>query len=99
MPHPAAPLVGAATPAVLRTVAAPANLVRRYGTEAALLAADPRRLEPIVPGLDISRAELEFAVTHEGALDVDDILDRRTRIGLVPGDRARALDAAGDVSA
>ncbi|PND53010.1 glycerol-3-phosphate dehydrogenase/oxidase, partial [Rhodococcus sp. ENV425] len=93
------PLVGAATPAVLRTVAAPANLVRRYGTEAALLAADPRRLEPIVPGLDVSRAELEFAVTHEGALDVDDILDRRTRIGLVPGDRARALDAAGDVSA
>ncbi|OOL26951.1 hypothetical protein GQ85_41850 [Rhodococcus rhodochrous] len=73
--------------------------MRRYGTEAALLAADPRRLEPIAPGLDVSRAELEFAVTHEGALDVDDILDRRTRIGLVPGDRARALDAAGDVSA
>ncbi|AWG98933.1 glycerol-3-phosphate dehydrogenase/oxidase [Rhodococcus ruber] len=92
-------LVGAAPPGVLRTVAAPPNLVRRYGTEAALLAAGPHALEPIAPGLDVSRAELEFAVTHEGALDVDDILDRRTRIGLVPGDRARALAVAGDVLA
>ncbi len=86
-------------PGVLRTVAAPPNLVRRYGTEAALLAAGPHALVPIAPGLDVSRAELEFAVTHEGALDVDDILDRRTRIGLVPGDRARALAVAGDVLA
>ena len=29
------------------------------------------------------RAEFEYAVTHEGALTADDILDRRTRIGLV----------------
>ena len=29
----------------------------------------------------------EYAVTHEGALTVDDILDRRTRIGLVAADR------------
>ena len=26
----------------------------------------------------------------EGALNADDVLDRRTRIGLVPADRARA---------
>ena len=34
-------------------------------------------------------AELLFGVTHEGAADVDDLLDRRTRIGLVPADRER----------
>ena len=26
-------------------------------------------------------AELVFGVTHEGAADVDDLLDRRTRVG------------------
>ena len=35
-------------------------------------------------------AELVFGVTHEGAADVDDLLDRRTRVGLVPADRALA---------
>ena len=34
------------------------------------------------------------AVTHEGAHDVDDLLDRRTRVGLVPADRALAVPAA-----
>nr|WP_079178601.1 glycerol-3-phosphate dehydrogenase C-terminal domain-containing protein [Mycobacterium tuberculosis] len=41
-----------------------------------------------------TRAEFEYAVTHEGALDVDDILDRRTRIGLVPRDRERVVAVA-----
>ena len=45
-------------------------------------------------GIDVTRAEFEFAVTHEGALDVGDILDRRTRIGLVEADRDRAVGAA-----
>lgn len=35
-------------------------------------------------------AELVFAVTHEGAHDVDDLLDRRTRVGLVADDRTVA---------
>jgi glycerol-3-phosphate dehydrogenase len=38
-------------------------------------------------------------VRHEGALDVDDLLDRRTRIGLVPADRAAALPVAREVLA
>ena len=29
-------------------------------------------------------------MTHEGAADVADLLDRRTRVGLVPADRALA---------
>jgi glycerol-3-phosphate dehydrogenase len=48
----------------------------------------------VVEGIDVTRAEFEFAVTHEGALDVDDILDRRTRIGLVTADRDRAVGVA-----
>ena len=39
-------------------------------------------------------AELMFALRHEGALDIDDLLDRRSRIGLVPADRAAALPRA-----
>ena len=35
-------------------------------------------------------AELVFAITHEGAYDVDDLLDRRTRVGLIEADRAAA---------
>jgi glycerol-3-phosphate dehydrogenase len=30
----------------------------------------------------------------EGALDADDLLDRRTRLGLVPADREASLAAA-----
>ena len=47
-----------------------------------------------VAGLDVSDGELRWAVRHEGALDVDDLLDRRTRIGLIPADRAAALPTA-----
>ena len=42
----------------------------------------------------MTRAEFEYAVTHECALDVDDILDRRTRIGLVARDRERVVAVA-----
>ena len=42
----------------------------------------------------VTGAELAFAVRHEGALDDGDLLDRRTRIGLVPDDRRAALAAA-----
>ncbi|MFF0814100.1 glycerol-3-phosphate dehydrogenase/oxidase [Rhodococcus sp. NPDC003318] len=73
----------------------PAALVARYGAESAAVAA-AGDLTPVATGIDVTRAELAFAVTHEGALDVDDLLDRRTRIGLVPEDRDRALEAALD---
>ncbi|CAM5227002.1 glycerol-3-phosphate dehydrogenase/oxidase [Streptomyces violaceorubidus] len=38
-----------------------------------------------------------WALRHEGALDEADLLDRRTRIGLVPEDRAAALNAVRDL--
>jgi glycerol-3-phosphate dehydrogenase len=39
-------------------------------------------------------AEFTFALRREGALSADDLLDRRTRIGLVPADRAAAEESA-----
>jgi glycerol-3-phosphate dehydrogenase len=48
----------------------------------------------VADGIDVTRAEFEYAVTHEGALTVDDIVDRRTRIGLVASDRERVVGIA-----
>ncbi|MFE2235290.1 glycerol-3-phosphate dehydrogenase/oxidase [Streptomyces sp. NPDC059442] len=97
------PLVGADRPARLARLDVPARLVRRYGTEApavhALGAADPELARPVVPGHPVTVAELVWAVRHEGALDVSDLLDRRTRIGLVAEDRSVAEKAALDVLA
>ena len=40
---------------------------------------------------------IEFAVRHEGALCVDDVLDRRTRIGLVAADADKARRTVTDI--
>jgi glycerol-3-phosphate dehydrogenase len=97
------PLVGAAPRSALTQVPAPPRLVRRYGTEAPrVVAAAVERtgedaaalLQPIAPSVPVTRAELLWGVTHEGALDVSDLLDRRTRVGLVPADRELAEEAA-----
>ncbi len=97
------PLLGAAPRPVLAASEAPARLVRRYGTDADLVLdnaravtgmSDEELLAPIAEGVPATLAELVFGVTHEGAADVDDLLDRRTRVGLVPDDRARAVPAA-----
>ncbi|MGH3343967.1 MAG: glycerol-3-phosphate dehydrogenase/oxidase [Carbonactinosporaceae bacterium] len=92
------PLVGAAPSTLLDGVPSPRRLVGRYGTEApAVLAAaggDPDLLLPLAEGLEVTGAELVWGLRHEGALGVDDLLDRRTRVGLVPADRARALPVA-----
>ncbi|HEY7488899.1 MAG TPA: glycerol-3-phosphate dehydrogenase/oxidase [Streptosporangiaceae bacterium] len=92
------PLVGAASPAALSALDVPQRLAQRYGTEApavlALGAADPALLQPVAADLPVIGAELVWGVRHEGALDVSDLLDRRTRIGLVRADREQALDAA-----
>ncbi|MGW6283180.1 glycerol-3-phosphate dehydrogenase/oxidase [Kribbella sp. NPDC055071] len=88
------PLVGAADRVQLAAVRAPSRFVQRYGVEAAdVIAGPPELLEPIAPGLRTTYAELRFAVRHEGALTADDVLDRRTRIGLSAADRELALPA------
>nr|WP_218848948.1 glycerol-3-phosphate dehydrogenase/oxidase [Nocardioides perillae] len=93
------PLLGAADRTTLASLEQPRRLVRRYGTDAALVLdtarqvtgfGDEELLAPAAPGVPVCLAELVFGVTHEGAVDVDDLLDRRTRVGLVPADRALA---------
>ncbi len=95
------PLTGAASRVTLAGLEQPARLVRRYGTDAGLVLATAREvtglgtdelLAPVVQGITL--AELVFGVTHEGAADVGDLLDRRTRVGLVAADRVLAVPAA-----
>ena len=38
------------------------------------------RSEPIIAGLPYLKAEIVYAASHEGALNVSDVLSRRTRI-------------------
>lgn len=100
---PQLPLLGAAPRAVLDRLPEHPRLVRRFGTDAPLVLANARELTglpdaellaPIADGIPVTLAELVFGVTHEGACDVADLLDRRTRVGLVPTDRERAVPAA-----
>lgn len=92
------PLVGAGTPAQLRAVTAPENLRRKYGSEAPeliqLAAKQPELLEPVFPGAEVSMVELLFGVLAEGAANVDDLLERRSRLALVPTDAHQAQAAA-----
>jgi glycerol-3-phosphate dehydrogenase len=99
----ALPLAGAAPRAELAALEQPARLVRRYGTDAGLVLDNAREvsgltddelLRPVAAHVPVTLAELIFGVTHEGAADVDDLLDRRTRVGLVPADRELAVPAA-----
>ncbi|MDX6239224.1 MAG: glycerol-3-phosphate dehydrogenase [Kribbellaceae bacterium] len=89
------PLVGAASRVRLAAVRAPARFVQRYGAEAPeVIARDPALMAPIAPGLATTHAELRFGVLHEGAMTEEDLLDRRTRLGLSAADREVALPAA-----
>lgn len=77
------------------------NLTHRYGTltpeVTALAATDATLAEPLVPGLPHLRAEAIYAVRHEMALTLDDVLTRRTRARLF--DRPATMQAAPAVAA
>jgi glycerol-3-phosphate dehydrogenase len=94
------PLVGAPSNPVATaasTAHLPGSLVARFGAEAPNViaaASCERPNDPVAEGIDVTRAEFEYAVTHEGALDADDIVDRRTRVGLVQTDRDRVVAVA-----
>lgn len=92
------PLVGAASRPDLARVSAPRRLVERHGTQAALVHAlageAPELARPVVEGSDVLTAELVWAVRHEGARSVGDLLDRRMRLGLQPALRAAAVPVA-----
>jgi glycerol-3-phosphate dehydrogenase len=77
------------------------HLAHRYGTMAdevrALTAFDPDLAEPLVAGQPYLRAEAIYAVRHEMATTLDDVLARRTRAHLF--DRPASVAAAPDVAA
>ena len=85
------PLIGAPARPEQRSTGQSAN------TDEAYLVDFPE--EQVAPNIPVPRGRLSFAVTHEGARTVSDILDRRTRIGLVPADRAAAEPVAREVLA
>lgn len=73
------------------------HLGDRYGGEArvlmAAIEADPSLAEPVVAGLPYTRAEVRFAVRHEMAETVADVLSRRTRAQIYArDDSAQAAD-------
>lgn len=81
----------------------PTSMVGRFGCEAPEVLRDATVDNPLdtvghsTHDIDVVRAELEFHVTHECALTVSDLLDRRTRIGLVPADRAACEETAREI--
>ncbi len=71
-----------------------ARLVARHGTEApavVALGAELDLLHPLVPGRVFLEAEVAWAVRHELALSLDDVLSRRTRLAQELPDRAAAI--------
>jgi glycerol-3-phosphate dehydrogenase len=75
-------------------VATVEHLLGRYGTLVGelfdLIAAQPGLAEPLQGAPEYLRVEAHYAVSHEGALHLDDVLTRRTRISIEVPDRGEA---------
>jgi glycerol-3-phosphate dehydrogenase len=76
------------------------HLLGRYGTLAeevlGLTRIDPALARPLAAGHPYLRAEVAYAVTHEDALHLEDVLMRRTRLFIESADSGTG--AAADVS-
>jgi glycerol-3-phosphate dehydrogenase len=76
------------------------HLLRRYGTQIGelldLIAADPSLGKPLGGADDYLRVEVVYAVTHEGARHLNDVLARRTHISIETWDRG--VSAADEVA-
>ncbi len=70
------------------------HLLHRYGSMVkevlALIAGDRSLAEPLPGADDYLRAEVPYAVSHEGARHLDDVLARRTRASIETWDRGTA---------
>src|SRR6185437_12456383 len=73
------------------------HLLGRYGTLAAevleLVKGDAALGRPLASGHPYLRAEVAYAVSHEGALHVEDVLMRRTRLFIESADSGAAVAA------
>lgn len=76
------------------------RLLRRYGSRVSevrdMIDADPALARRLVDDAPYLRAEIAYAATHEGALHLDDVLTRRTRLSIETRDRGlrSAIEAA-----
>ena len=77
------------------------HLLGRYGTLYTelldLIAEQPQLGEPLAGAPEYLKVEAHYAASHEGALHLDDILTRRTRISIETPDRG--VQAAEEVAA
>ncbi len=77
------------------------HLLNRYGSLISevleLVAEDPKLAEKVDKDLLYIKAEILYAATHEGALSVDDVISRRTRIAFEARDHGVHL--AADIAA
>ncbi len=77
------------------------HLLQRYGSLIhdllAAIAERPELGEPIEGASEYLRAEAVYAVSHEGAVHLEDVLTRRTRISIE--ERDRGVAAASEVAA
>jgi glycerol-3-phosphate dehydrogenase len=73
------------------------HLLSRYGTLAGevldLIRADPALARPLSEGFAYLRAEVVYAVTHEAALHVEDVLMRRIRLSIESADAGTEVAA------
>jgi glycerol-3-phosphate dehydrogenase len=76
------------------------HLLHRYGTLVhevlELVAKEPALAEPLAGAPDYLGVEMRYGASHEGALHLDDLLARRTRISIETFDRG--LSAAAEVA-
>jgi glycerol-3-phosphate dehydrogenase len=73
------------------------HLLNRHGTLTPelfdLIAANPELGEPLESAAEYLKVEAVYAASHEGALHLDDILARRTRISIETWDRGESAAA------
>lgn len=77
----------------LPLVGAPGSVLPAAEQAMMLDASCDRPEEALADGLDVTRGDIVCAVRAEGARSIDDVLDRRTRIGFVASDRDAVYDA------
>jgi glycerol-3-phosphate dehydrogenase len=80
------------------------HLLHRYGADirdiVAICETDASMAVPLTAAAAYLRAEIAYAITHEGALHLDDIMLRRTRMGFEYEDHAlAALDEVSAIAA
>jgi glycerol-3-phosphate dehydrogenase len=99
----ALPLIGAQPRRTPPPRGVPRRLVERFGSEATRVAAyakaRPDLLDPIAPGVPVLGVEVVHAMRCEGALGLADVLERRTRLSLVPEAAEVSRDRVADIIA